>query len=160
MERIGDMPVLLLFVFRFVRLLLSGHQAVAIEERQPACGKAPETQHSARSMSYSRHRYRLLDSSIQRLELRKGERRPRTHAAAAHYIEPPRRANAAPQRRYGLRKAGPPRSAGGYVYPERVLASDKKPIRVFLCDGRNDIGASVPMAFTTRSGIGFSRTSV
>src|SRR6476660_4476571 len=31
MERIGDMPVLLLFVFRFVRLLLSGHQAVAIE---------------------------------------------------------------------------------------------------------------------------------
>jgi putative transposase len=31
MERIGDMPVLFLFVFRFVRLLLSGHQAVAIE---------------------------------------------------------------------------------------------------------------------------------
>src|SRR5437870_2687205 len=31
MERIGDMPVLLLFVFRFVRLLLSGHQAVAVE---------------------------------------------------------------------------------------------------------------------------------
>src|SRR6478672_8148963 len=31
MERIGDMPVLLLFVFRFVRLLFSGHQAVAIE---------------------------------------------------------------------------------------------------------------------------------
>ena len=29
--RIGEMPVLLLFVFRFVRLLLSGHQAVAIE---------------------------------------------------------------------------------------------------------------------------------
>ncbi len=27
---------------------------------------------------------------------------------------------------------------GGYVYPERVLASPKKPIRVFLCDGRND----------------------
>jgi enterochelin esterase family protein len=27
---------------------------------------------------------------------------------------------------------------GGYVYPEKVLASDKKPIRVFLCDGRND----------------------
>jgi enterochelin esterase family protein len=27
---------------------------------------------------------------------------------------------------------------GGYVYPERVLATDKKPIRVFLCDGRND----------------------
>src|SRR5580692_5443729 len=27
---------------------------------------------------------------------------------------------------------------GGYVYPERVLAGDKKPIRVFLCDGRND----------------------
>ena len=27
---------------------------------------------------------------------------------------------------------------GGYVYPERVLAADKKPIRVFLCDGRND----------------------
>jgi hypothetical protein len=31
MERIGDMPMLLLFVFRFVRLLFSGHQAVAIE---------------------------------------------------------------------------------------------------------------------------------
>src|SRR5450631_4345259 len=27
---------------------------------------------------------------------------------------------------------------GGYVYPERVLAAEKKPIRVFLCDGRND----------------------
>jgi enterochelin esterase family protein len=27
---------------------------------------------------------------------------------------------------------------GGYVYPERVRASEKKPIRVFLCDGRND----------------------
>jgi enterochelin esterase-like enzyme len=27
---------------------------------------------------------------------------------------------------------------GGYVYPDRVLASEKKPIRVFLCDGRND----------------------
>jgi enterochelin esterase-like enzyme len=27
---------------------------------------------------------------------------------------------------------------GGHVYPERVLASKKKPIRVFLCDGRND----------------------
>src|SRR5690348_2172771 len=29
--RIGEMPVLLLFVFRFVRLFVSGHQAVAIE---------------------------------------------------------------------------------------------------------------------------------
>ncbi len=27
---------------------------------------------------------------------------------------------------------------GGDVYPERVLASPQKPIRVFLCDGRND----------------------
>ena len=27
---------------------------------------------------------------------------------------------------------------GGHVYPEKVLASDKKPIRVYLCDGRND----------------------
>lgn len=27
---------------------------------------------------------------------------------------------------------------GGHVYPERVLASERKPIRVFLCDGRND----------------------
>jgi enterochelin esterase family protein len=27
---------------------------------------------------------------------------------------------------------------GGHVYPEKVLESDKKPIRVFLCDGRND----------------------
>jgi hypothetical protein len=31
METIGDMPAVLLFVFRFVRLLLSGHQAVALE---------------------------------------------------------------------------------------------------------------------------------
>ena len=31
MERIGDMPVLLLLVFRFFRLLLSGHHAMAIE---------------------------------------------------------------------------------------------------------------------------------
>ena len=27
---------------------------------------------------------------------------------------------------------------GGHVYPEKVLASERKPIRVFLCDGRND----------------------
>ncbi len=27
---------------------------------------------------------------------------------------------------------------GGYVYPERVLAAEKKPLHVFLCDGRND----------------------
>ena len=27
---------------------------------------------------------------------------------------------------------------GGHVYPEIVLAGEKKPIRVFLCDGRND----------------------
>jgi len=27
---------------------------------------------------------------------------------------------------------------GGHVYPERVLATEKKPIRIFLCDGRND----------------------
>lgn len=27
---------------------------------------------------------------------------------------------------------------GGYVYPERVLESPKKPIRIFFCDGRND----------------------
>jgi enterochelin esterase family protein len=27
---------------------------------------------------------------------------------------------------------------GGHVYPERVLAAPKKPLRVFLCDGRND----------------------
>ncbi|MBK9316574.1 MAG: DUF3224 domain-containing protein [Acidobacteria bacterium] len=27
---------------------------------------------------------------------------------------------------------------GGHVYPELVLASEKKPIRVYLCDGRND----------------------
>ena len=33
---------------------------------------------------------------------------------------------------------------GGYVYPERVLASEKKPIRVFLCDGRNDNRAANP----------------
>ena len=27
---------------------------------------------------------------------------------------------------------------GGDVYPEKVLAADKKPIRMFLCDGVND----------------------
>jgi enterochelin esterase family protein len=27
---------------------------------------------------------------------------------------------------------------GGYVYPERVLASEKKPLRIFMIDGRND----------------------
>lgn len=27
---------------------------------------------------------------------------------------------------------------GGHVYPEKVLAADRKPLRVFLCDGRND----------------------
>lgn len=27
---------------------------------------------------------------------------------------------------------------GGYVYADRVMATEKKPIRVFLCDGRND----------------------
>jgi enterochelin esterase-like enzyme len=27
---------------------------------------------------------------------------------------------------------------GGHVYPEKILASEKKPIRVYLCDGRND----------------------
>jgi len=33
---------------------------------------------------------------------------------------------------------------GEYVYPERVAASEKKPIRVFLCDGRNDNRNSNP----------------
>jgi enterochelin esterase family protein len=27
---------------------------------------------------------------------------------------------------------------GGHVYPEKVREADAKPIRVFLCDGRND----------------------
>jgi enterochelin esterase family protein len=27
---------------------------------------------------------------------------------------------------------------GGYVYPEKILASEKKPIRIFMVDGRND----------------------
>jgi len=27
---------------------------------------------------------------------------------------------------------------GGYVYPEKVLASERKPIRIFMIDGRND----------------------
>jgi enterochelin esterase-like enzyme len=27
---------------------------------------------------------------------------------------------------------------GGYDYPERVLDSERKPIRIFMCDGRND----------------------
>src|ERR1700722_12732446 len=33
---------------------------------------------------------------------------------------------------------------GGYVYPERVAAAEKKPIRVFLCDGRNDNRSANP----------------
>ena len=33
---------------------------------------------------------------------------------------------------------------GEYVYPERVLAAEKKPIRVFLCDGRNDNRSANP----------------
>ena len=28
--------------------------------------------------------------------------------------------------------------AGGHVYPERVMATDRKPIRIFMIDGRND----------------------
>ena len=31
METVGDVPVLFLLVFQFVRLVFSGHQAVAIE---------------------------------------------------------------------------------------------------------------------------------
>ena len=27
---------------------------------------------------------------------------------------------------------------GGYVHPEKVLSSEKKPIRIFMIDGRND----------------------
>ena len=27
---------------------------------------------------------------------------------------------------------------GGYVYPEKILASERKPIRIFMVDGRND----------------------
>ncbi len=49
---------------------------------------------------------------------------------------------------------------GGYVYPERVLASEKKPIRVFLCDGRNDNRAPARRRRpTTRSATGSTRTS-
>jgi enterochelin esterase-like enzyme len=28
--------------------------------------------------------------------------------------------------------------AGGHVYPEKILGSDRKPIRIFMIDGRND----------------------
>jgi enterochelin esterase family protein len=28
--------------------------------------------------------------------------------------------------------------AGGHVYPEKVRASDRKPLRIFMIDGRND----------------------
>jgi enterochelin esterase-like enzyme len=28
--------------------------------------------------------------------------------------------------------------SGGYVYPEKVMSSDRKPLRVFMIDGRND----------------------
>ena len=42
---------------------------------------------------------------------------------------------------------------GGHVYPEKVLASEKKPIRVFLCDGRND-NRGLRNGVTTRSATG------
>jgi enterochelin esterase family protein len=28
--------------------------------------------------------------------------------------------------------------AGGHVYPEKVMATERKPIRIFMIDGRND----------------------
>lgn len=37
--------------------------------------------------------------------------------------------------------------AGGHVYPEKVMASERKPIRIFMIDGRNDnrgVNASGP----------------
>jgi len=34
--------------------------------------------------------------------------------------------------------------AGGYVYPERVAASERKPIRIFMIDGRNDNRGQTP----------------
>jgi len=34
--------------------------------------------------------------------------------------------------------------AGGYVYPERVAASERKPIRIFMIDGRNDNRGETP----------------
>ncbi len=47
---------------------------------------------------------------------------------------------------------------GGYVYPDLVLASEKKPIRVFLCDGRNDQPRLWPHGrLSTRSATGSSR---
>ena len=47
---------------------------------------------------------------------------------------------------------------GGHVYPEQVLASEKKPIRVFLCDGRNDNRGLAQREITTRSATGSTRT--
>ena len=32
--------------------------------------------------------------------------------------------------------------SGGHVYPEKVMASERKPIRIFMIDGRNDRGLS------------------
>ena len=34
--------------------------------------------------------------------------------------------------------------AGGHVYPERVAASERKPIRIFMIDGRNDNRGQTP----------------
>ena len=42
---------------------------------------------------------------------------------------------------------------GGHVYPEKVLASEKKPIRVYLCDGRNDNRGLRRTAGTTSRGL-------
>jgi enterochelin esterase-like enzyme len=47
---------------------------------------------------------------------------------------------------------------GGYVYPERVLASEKKPTRVFLCDAQRPPRGSAATVSTTRRGTGSSRT--
>jgi len=41
---------------------------------------------------------------------------------------------------------------GGYVYPEPVLASEKKPIRIFLCDWRNDNRGMLDGAYDEKLG--------
>jgi hypothetical protein len=60
MERIGDMPLLLLFVFRFVRLLLSGHQAIAIENAALRMQIAAFQRKRKRPLLTSRHAHRRI----------------------------------------------------------------------------------------------------
>jgi enterochelin esterase family protein len=49
--------------------------------------------------------------------------------------------------------------AGGHVYPEKVMASERKPIRIFMIDGRNDNrGTSTPLGAGVNAGGQYDQT--